>query len=332
MSSLKSEGTAMDKPLSFLVAGVLALAAAAPVHAEYPDRPIRMLVGYTPGGGADNLIRPVSEKLAKLLGKPVVMDYRPGAGGAIAAEALAQSPPDGYTLHITDSGPMTILPNMRKMSYNPLTDFTMLAMVGSGGTVIVTPPNSPAKHVPQLVALIKKQPAAWSYGTSGVGGVGHLAGEQFKAAASLPGLTHIPYKGGAPAVAELMGSHVPVLFSSLGAAIAHINGGRIKALAVTSAKRSSILPDVPTLAELGYPGFDASIWFGIVGPRGMPPEVMEKLLPALQAALQDTGVQESIRKEGYEPVQLTPEQMRAQLGDDLTRWGKTIKDAGVKME
>lgn len=321
----------MHKLLSFLVAGMLALAAA-PVHAEYPDRPIRMLIGYTPGGGADNLIRPVSEKLAKLLGKPVVMDYRPGAGGAIAAELLARSPADGYTLHITDSGPMTILPNLRKMAYDPLTDFTMLAMVGSGGTVIVTPPDSLAKDIPQLVALMKRRPAEWSYGTSGVGGVGHLAGEKFKAAAGVPAVTHIPYKGGAPAVAELMGNHVPVLFSSLGAAVAHINGGRIKPLAVTSSKRSSILPDVPTLAELGYPGFDASIWFGIVGPRGLPPEVLDKLLPALQTALQEAAVQESIRKEGYEPVQITPAQMRTQVGDDLTRWGQTIRDAGVKIE
>ena len=323
----------MRNPLSFIAAGVLALAAVSgPAFAEYPDRPIRMLIGYTPGGGADNLIRPVSERLAKLLGKPVVMDYRPGAGGAIAAELLARSPADGYTLHITDSGPMTILPNMRKLPYNPLTDFTMLAMVGSGGTVIVTPPNSPAADIPQMVALMKKQPADWSYGTSGVGGVGHLAGEQFKAAAGVPALTHIPYKGGAPAVAELMGNHVPVLFSSLGSAIAHVNGGRVKALAVTSAKRSTILPDVPTLAEIGYPGFDASIWFGIVGPHGMPPEVMERLLPALRTALQDPAVQEAIRKEGYETVQMTPEQMRTQVKDDMARWGKTIRDAGVRME
>ena len=322
----------MHTPSSVIIAGLLALAAAAPACAEYPDRPIRMLVGYTPGGGADNLIRPVSERLAKLLGKPVVMDYRPGAGGSIAAEMLARSPADGYTLHITDSGPMTILPNMRKMPYAPLTDFTMLAMLGSGGTVILTPPGSQATDIPRLVSLIKQNPSAWSYGTSGVGGVGHLAGEQFKVATGLTGLTHIPYKGGAPALAELMGNHVPVLFSSLGSAAAHISGGRIKPLAVTSAKRSSILPDTPTLAELGYPGFDASIWFGIVGPRGMPPEVMERLLPALRTALQDPAVQESIRKEGYEPVQMTPEQMRSQVSEDLARWGKTIKEAGVKME
>ncbi len=322
----------MPKTSSVILAGVFAFAAAAPAFAEYPDRPIRMLVGYTPGGGADNLIRPVSERLAKLLGKPVVMDYRPGAGGAIAAELLARSPADGYTLHITDSGPMTILPNMRKMPYSPLTDFSMLAMLGSGGTVIVTPPNSPATDIAKMTSLMKQSPADWSYGTSGVGGVGHLAGEQFKVAAGLPGLTHIPYKGGAPALAELMGNHVPVLFSSLGSAAAHISGGRVKPLAVTSARRSSILPDTPPLAELGYPGFDASIWFGIVGPRGMPPEVMDRLLPALRTALQDPAVQESIRKEGYEPVQMTPEQMRAQVSEDLARWGKTIKDAGVKME
>lgn len=315
-----------------LLACVLLAGASAPAFAEYPDKPIRMVIGYTPGGGADNLARPVSEKLSKLLGQPVVMDYRPGAGGSIAAEVTARAPADGYTLHLTDSGPMTILPSLRKLPYSSPGDFSMLAMVGSGGTVIVTPPNSPASDIAQMVSLMKQKPNEWSYGTSGVGGVGHLAGEQFKAAAGLPKLTHVPYKGGAPAVAELMGNHVPVLFSSLGAAIAHINGGRIKPLAVTSEKRSSMLPDTPTLAELGYTGFDASIWFGIVGPRGLPPRVTDKLLPALQAALQDPTVQEWIRKEGYEPVQMTPQQMHAQVIEDLARWSKTIKDAGVKME
>jgi tripartite-type tricarboxylate transporter receptor subunit TctC len=322
----------MHKSFPVIVACLLLAGAASPAFAEYPDKPIRMVIGYTPGGGADNLARPVSEKLSKLLGQPVVMDYRPGAGGSIAAEVTARAPADGYTLHLTDSGPMTILPNLRKLPYSSPGDFSMLAMVGSGGTVIVTPPNSPATDIAQMVSLMKQKPTEWSYGTSGVGGVGHLAGEQFKVAAGLPNLTHVPYKGGAPAVAELMGNHVPVLFSSLGSAIAHINGGRIKALAVTSEKRSSILPDTPTLAELGYTGFDASIWFGIVGPRGLPPQVTDKLLPALQAALHDPTVQEWIRKEGYEPVQMTPQQMRTQVNEDLARWGRTIRDAGVKMD
>lgn len=313
--------------LPFIALGVLAT----PAWADYPDKPIRMVIGYAPGGGADNLIRPIGERLSKILGQPIVMDYRAGAGGVIAAELVARAPADGYTLHIIDSGPMAIVPNMRKTGYNPLTDFTPISMVGGGGTVIVVPPNSPATDLKHMIDLMKQKPGIWSYGTSGIGGVGHLAGEQFKAAGGLT-ITHVPYKGGAPALVELMGGHVPVLFSSLGAASAHIKTGRIKPLAVTSAKRSSMFPETPTLAESGFPGFDASIWFGIVGPAGLPANVMDKLVPALNTVMRDPAVQDAIRKEGYEPMLFTPAQMRTQIGQDLTRWGKTVKEAGVTLE
>ena len=304
---------------------------AASAWADYPDKPIRMVVGYAPGGGADNLIRPIAERLSKILGQPIVMDYRAGAGGVIAAELLARAPADGYTLHITDSGPMTIVPNMRKTAYNPLTDFTPISMVGGGGTVIVTPANSPATDLKKLIELMKQKPAAWSYGTSGIGGVGHLAGEQFKAAAGV-NITHVPYKGGAPAMVELLGGHIPVLFSSLGAAASHIKAGRITPLAVTSAKRSTLLAETPTLAESGFAGLDASIWFGIVGPPGLPATVMDKLVPALNAVMREPDVQAAIRKEGYEPMLFTPAEMRLQISQDLTRWGKTVKEANVTIE
>lgn len=299
--------------------------------ADYPDKPIRMIIGYPPGGGADNLMRPIGDRLSKILGQPIVMEYRAGAGGVIAADLVAHAPPDGYTLHITDSGPMTIVPNLRKTGYNPLTDFTPVSMVGGGGTVIVVPPGSPATDVKSLIELMKQKPDTWSYGTSGIGGVGHLAGEQFKAAAGVK-IKHIPYKGGAPAIVELMGGHLPVLFSSLGSAAAHIKAGRLVPLAVTSATRSSMFPDTPTLAESGFPGFDASIWFGIVGPAGLPDRVMGKLLHALNAVMQDPSVQDAIRKEGYEPMLFTPAQMRTQISQDLTRWGKTVRDANVTIE
>jgi len=296
--------------------------------AEYPDKPIRMIVGYSPGGAADNLIRPLSERMSRILGQSIVMEYHPGAGGAIAADILAKATPDGYTLHITDSGPMTIVPKMKKTPYNPLTDFTPLTMVGVGGVVLVTPANSPASNVKKLIELMKDKPGTWSYGTSGIGGVGHLAAEQFQIATGTK-LTHVPYKGGAPAIVELIGGHVPLLFSSLGAASAHIQAGRIKALAVTSVKRSSMFPDVPTLAESGYPNFDASIWFGVVGPAKLPQAVLDKLLPAFQTALQDPAVQEAIRKEGYDSVSMTPSQMQKQIVQDLDSWSKVIKSANI---
>jgi tripartite-type tricarboxylate transporter receptor subunit TctC len=299
--------------------------------ADYPDKPIRMIVGYSPGGAADNLIRPLAERLNRLLGQSIIMEYHPGAGGAIAADILAKAPADGYTLHITDSGPMTIVPRMKKTPYNPMTDFTPLAMVGTGGVILVTPANSPATNVKKLIELMRDKPGSWSYGTSGIGGVGHLAAEQFQVVTNTK-LTHIPYKGGAPAIVELIGGHVPLLFSSLGAASAHIQAGRIKPLAVTSIKRSSMFPDVPTLAESGYPNFDASIWFGVVGPAKLPQAVIDKLLPAFTTALQDAAVQEAIRKEGYDLISMTPAQMQKQIAQDLDSWGKVIKSANVSYD
>ena len=313
------------------LASILLMTGLTSAHAEWPDKPIKVLVGYAPGGAADKLIRPVADKLSKMLGQQFIIDYKPGAGATIALDQTAKAAPDGYTLHITDSGPMTIVPNMRKTPYDPLKDFTPISMIGGGGTVIVVLPNSPAKDVKTFVELAKKDPKNWSYGTSGVGGVGHLAGEQFKVAAGLD-ITHVPYKGGNPAISELLGGHVPVLFSSLGSAAPHIKSGKVVALADTSSKRSSTFPNVPTLAESGYPGFDATIWFGIVGPAGLPKSVMDKLVPALDKVMQDPEVIEAIKREGYDPMVMTPKQTGERIASDLASWGKTVKSANIKAE
>ena len=299
-----------------------------PVSAEYPDKPIRMLVGYAPGGAADKLVRPITDRLARILKQAFVVDYKPGAGAALAAELTAKAPADGYTLHITDSGPMTILPHMRKLGYDPLSSFTPISMVGGGGVVAVVLPSSKATDMKSLIELAKKDPKNWSYGTSGVGGVGHLAGEQFKAAAKI-NIDHIPYKGGSPAITELLGGHVPILFSSLGAAAAHIQAGRLRALADSSGKRSSMFPDVPTMAEAGFPGFDASIWFSIVGPSGLPKEVMDKLVPALTSVMKDPEVILAIKREGYDPMPMTPQQTAERIKSDFELWGKTVKSANI---
>lgn len=316
--------------LIFGLAVSLVLMAGAQAQSDnYPSKPIRLVVAYPPGGAADKLARPIAERLSKALGQSVVMDYKPGGGATIGAEYTARQPADGYTLHITDSGPFTIVPSLRKLNYDSVKDFTPLAMIGGGGVVVVVLPDSPAKDLKTLIELAKKDPAKWSYGTSGVGGVGHLAGEQLKKAAGLE-ITHIPYKGGAPAIAEVLGGHVPVLFSSLGAAAPQIKSGKLKALAVSSAQRSSLFPDVPTIAELGYPGFDATIWFGLVAPAGLPPAVNQRLVSELDKIMRDPKVQEVIRSEAYEPMVYTPQQMADRVKSDLKGWGDTVRAAGIK--
>lgn len=316
----------MIKTLLTATFGLAALVS--PASAEYPDKPIRMVVGYAPGGAADKLVRPITDRLSRMFKQPFVMDYKPGAGAALAAEITAKAPADGYTFHITDSGPMTILPHMRKLGYDPLSSFTPISMVGGGGVVVVVLPTSKATDMKSLVELAKKDPKNWSYGTSGVGGVGHLAGEQFKAAAKLD-IGHIPYKGGSPAITELLGGHVPVLFSSLGSAASHIQAGKLRALADSSSKRSSMFPDVPTMAEAGFPGFDASIWFGIVGPAGLPKEVMDKWVPAMASVLKDPEVIAAIKREGYDPMPMTPQQTTERIKSDFELWGKTVKSANI---
>lgn len=324
----------MTRPSKILAVSALAVAIVAPAAAlaDYPaDKPIRMVIGYAAGGAADKLARPIAEKVSKIIGQSIVMDYRPGAGGAIALDVVARTPPDGYTIHLTDSGPATILPNLRKTSYDPLKDFAPIAMVGSGGTVIVALPDSPAKDVKTFIELAKKDPAAWSYGTSGIGGVAHLSAEQLKSVTGMT-ITHVPYKGGAPALVELLGGHIPVLFSSMGSASAHLEAGRVRGLAVTSIKRAKMLPNVPTLAESGYPGFDAQIWFGFVGPAGLPDNVMKVLVPAFNEAMKDPDIVRMIENEGYDPLNLTPAQMHDKIKSDLGQWAKVIKEAKVTLD
>lgn len=315
-----------------LVAGALiTLGLASPALAEYPERPIKLVVGYSPGGGADKLGRPLAERMSEGLGQNIVFEYKPGAGATIAADYVSRQDADGYTIHITDSGPMTIVPHIRELNYDSMSDFTPLGMVGGGGVVVVVPANSEATDLKSLIELAKKDPIAWSFGTSGVGGVGHLAGEQFKSAAGLD-ITHIAYKGGAPAMKEVLGGHVPFLFSSLGAAAQYIKSGDVRALAVSSAERSSMFPDVPTIAESGFPGFDATIWFGIVAPDGLPPEVEKKLAAELAKAMESKAVQDNIKSLAYEPMMFTQEQTSQRIKDDYALWGQVVDKAGLSQK
>ena len=300
--------------------------------AEYPTaKPIKMVVGFTAGGAADKLARPVADRMAKSLGQTIVMEYRPGAAGGIALELVARAPADGYTIHLTSQGPMTFGPSLRKVNFDPVNDFTPIGMVSSGGSLIAVLPTSQAKDVKSFIALAKANPAQWSYGTSGIGGSGHLAAEQFKIATGLQ-IAHVPYKGGAGALNDLLGGHIPILFSSIGSIATNVEAGQVTALAVSSIARSSLFPNVPTIAESGFPGFDSPVWFGVVGPAGLPATITTKLVAALNAAMDDPEVLKVIRQDGYEPLKMTPEQMKAAIQSELKQWADLIKKTGMKAD
>ncbi len=326
------------KPLKFTRLSALASAAflsgslVVSQAAEYPtEKPIKMVVGFTAGGAADKLARPVAEGMSKFLGQTIVMDYRPGAAGGIALEIVARSPADGYTIHLTSQGPMTFGPSLRKASFDPVKDFAPIGMVARGGSIIAVLPNSPAQDVQTFIALAKANPGEWSYGTSGMGGSGHLAAEQLKLVTGLQ-IGHVPYKGGAGALTDLLGGHIPVLFSSIGSIATNIEAGQVKALAVSSIVRSSLFPTVPTIAESGFPGFDSPVWFGVVGPAGLPAGITVKLVAALNATMDDPDLQALIRHDGYEPIKMTPDQMKAAIQSELKQWTDLIQKTGMKSD
>jgi tripartite-type tricarboxylate transporter receptor subunit TctC len=329
--------TPHDLKRRLLVQGALALPLATAMNrafaqqtAGWPDRPIKVVLGYPPGGAADGAARPLEPRLQASLGQPILFDYRPGAGATVAAAFTAKAAPDGYTLHLTDSGPMTILPGGKRLPYDAFESFTPIGMVCSGGTLLVAHPSVAARNVPELVALLKAKPGM-TYGTSGVGGAGHLAAELLQAMAGVS-MTHVPYKGGSQAVTDLVGGQVPLLFSSMATAIPFVQGGKINALAVTSSTRASALPDVSTVAEQGLAGFEASVWFAMVGPARLPADIVARVNAAQNAALADPAVQAAIRKQGYEPQPGSPADLARQIRLDSDKWGKVIRDAKIAFD
>ena len=313
--------------LVFVLAGAAGIANAQ----AWPVKPIRLVIGYTPGGAAEGTLRTFSQKLEALLGQQLVVEYKPGAGATIGADYVSKAAPDGYTLHLIDNGPLTIVPAGKKVPYDPIKGFTFIGLINVGGTVLMGHPSVQAASLEDLLMIARAKPGSLSYGTSGIGGVGHMSGELFKSVAKLD-IVHVPYKGGGPAMAELLGGQIPLLFSSLTPAVPHIKAGKLKAYAVTSLARSSAIPDVPTIAELGYPGFESVAYFGLVGPAGLPKEIVMKTSAALLTVLKDRDVQEAIKKQGYEPMPSTPEVMVERIRSDLAKWTKVIKDVGITLE
>jgi tripartite-type tricarboxylate transporter receptor subunit TctC len=313
------------------VAGLFVVSASTALAQSYPNKPIRVLIGYAPGGSADAGVRPLARALEPLLGQPLIIENRPGNAGGVAMEFMVRAPADGYTLYYFDSGPLTVAPHLAKVGYNNLTSFTHLGHVCGSGSLLVVHPSTPFKSVADVVAISKREPSKWSYGTSGVGGPHHLSGEYFKSVTGAD-LLHVPYKGGGPAMTELMGGQIPIMFSSLGPAVGAVKGGKIRALAVTSLQRSAAFPDVPTMDELGLKGFDSTAWYGLLGPAGLPPEVVTRLTQALAKAGADKELLAQINATGCDTEILTPAQTVERIRVDYAKWGAVVKEANIRAE
>lgn len=311
--------------------GVFAVCAATVQAQGYPNKPVRIMVGYTTGGAADAGLRPVARVLETLLGQPIIIEYKPGAAGGVAMELISKTAPDGYTLYFADSGPLTIAPHLAKVSYNAVSSFTHIGHICSTGSMLVVHAATPFQSVADVIAASKREPAKWSYGTSGVGGPHHLSGEYFKNVTGAV-LLHVPYKGGGPAMTDLMGGQVPMLFSSLAPAVGAIRSGKIRALAVTSLTRAAAFPDVPTMNELGLKGFESTAWFGLVGPAGLPPEIVTRLSQALFKAGEDKTMQDQVNATGCDTQIMTPAQTVEKVRADSAKWGRVVKDANIKAE
>ena len=311
---------------------LLSLGVAGAAHAQdYPAKPITIIVTYPAGGGADLMARLLAPKIAATLKQPVIVENRPGASGQIAAGAVAKAMPDGYTLML-DASSYAVNPSLfAKLPYDTEKAFAPIGVTGLFPNVLVATAGYPAKNVADVIAAAKKQPGGVGYASSGNGSAQHLAGALFELQAKVE-MLHVPYKGGGPALIDVIGGQVPFFFANLASSLPHIKGGKLNALAVTSSKRTSILPDVPTIAEAGVPGYQVYEWNVLLAPVGTPAPVMSKLAVALRAALDAPDVRERIASLGGEVfVGGTPESVKF-LREQMTFWGKVVKDRGIKPE
>jgi tripartite-type tricarboxylate transporter receptor subunit TctC len=304
----------------------------AAVAQGYPNKPIRLVVTFPAGGGADFVARAIAPKLSEALGQPVVIDNRAGANGGIGNEIVAKSPPDGYTLLLGAAGALTIAPHLyEKLPFDTFKDFDPVSLVGSSPFILTVNPSVPASSLQELTALAKAKPATLNFGSSGTGGAPHLAGELYKSLAGV-NLVHVPYKGLAPAITDLLGGQVQVLFADVGLVAPHIKAGKLKALAVTGTQRSSAVPDIPTMIEAGLPGYSAGTWYGILAPAGTPASVTAKLNAALVSLLATTEIKTQFAGQGIDPAGDRPEQFATLIRDDYDKWARLIREAKIKVE
>jgi tripartite-type tricarboxylate transporter receptor subunit TctC len=316
------------------LAGAFALAAASGASAQpaaYPDKPIRFVVPYPPGGGTDVIARIVHERFQAALGQTIIIENRGGAGGSVGTDVVAKAAPDGYTVLFTLSS-HTINPAIfAKLSYDTLKDFEPVGSVASLPQILVANPQFPANTVAELIALAKAKPGTLSFATVGNGSPGHLAGELFKLRTGTQ-MTHIPYRGGGPAVTDVMGGQVPLLWVSIPAAAQFVKTGKLKALGVSTLKRSAAFPDVPTLQEAGVADFEVDSWYAMFVPARTPPAIIDKLNRALNSVVADAGIREKLLAQGSEGVGGTPQALAEIVAAELPKWAKLAKDANIKAD
>jgi tripartite-type tricarboxylate transporter receptor subunit TctC len=320
---------ALFRVLVFVLCAAMPLAAVSQV---YPAKPIRLVVPFPAAGTTDILARAIAQKLSEALGQQVVVDNRPGAGGNIGSDMVAKSAPDGYTLLMGTVGTHAINVSLyEKMPYDAVKDFTPVVLVAGVPNVLVVNPALPVKTVADLIKLAKDKPGTINFASSGNGTSIHLSGELFKSLTGVQ-MAHIPYKGSAPALTDLIGGQVQIMFDNLPSSMGHIKGGRLRAVAVTSAKRAPALPDVPTIAESGVPGFEASSWFGILAPAGTPREIVLRLNAESNKALQSGEMKEKLLAQGAEAVGNSPEFFADYIRSETIKWAKVVKESGAKVD
>jgi tripartite-type tricarboxylate transporter receptor subunit TctC len=302
-------------------------------HAQnFPTRAITLVIPFAPGGSTSIVGRGIADKMSELLGEKVVIDNRPGAGGTVGTKAVAKSEPDGYTIVLGYTGTLAIGPSLYKnVGYDPRKDFAPIGLIGNAPNSLVVHPSFPAKTVAELIAYAKANPGKVNFGSAGAGTVSHITGEYFARSAGIT-LVHIPYKGTGPALTDLLGGHIPMAFAPIPASHPNVTAGLLRALAVTSTTRSSLLPEVPTMAEAGLPGFDASLYYGLAAPAGTPRPVIDKLNKALRDALGSDEVKKQLAQDGTEITLGTPEDYAAFIDKDEKKWSQLLKSSGVEQE
>jgi tripartite-type tricarboxylate transporter receptor subunit TctC len=297
---------------------------------QYPTKPVRIIVPFAPGGGSDFIGRFIAQKLTERLGQQFIVDNRPGAGGNLGAELALKSPADGYTLLLI-AGSYTVNPSLYKLPFDSGNDISPIIQLSQGPFVVAVHPSVPAKTLKEFMDLAKKQPDKFSYASAGQGSITHLASELFLDMAGLK-IVHVPYKGTGPALNDSIAGNVQLIFGSVSTTIQHIKSGRLRGLAVTTSKRISAVPELPTVAEAGVPGYDVILWHGLVGPKGIPKPIVDRLNSEAAQILKSKAMEELLAADGVTPAGGTPEQFQALIKSDIERWRKVVQRAGIKVE